>query len=280
MPSYSDRCGASWHDDPAYISNGFCKNIVLAYSYTSIMVSLNIAVVVVLRCWALYDRKPWVLKFLVSFLMLMILPCVYVVTKQANDNLYPIVTLPEILPGCIVVYSSYAWIPYTFALCFESMVFSMMLHRTYVITQKYGNTRLIWRLMIDGTLYYVAAIAAVIFCLGAAVSDSLRAPVISSGLLVSILSTMCSRMILSLHNFTEQEQLERLGTSGVAPAPVFSSSLKVATSDIYEERFKKLEYERSTDHERTSFKFDGGADDYSQIEMNVLRVSDRIGINV
>ncbi|CAE6477570.1 unnamed protein product [Rhizoctonia solani] len=196
------------------ISPMVCKNIVIAYSYASIMVSLNIATVVILRCWALYDRKPWVLKFLISLLMLMVVPCAFVVKKQADDNLYLVNTLPEILPGCIVIHTPNAWIPYIFALIFESTVFSMMLHRTFIIARDYGNTPIIRRLMIDGTLYYVAAIIALIFCLCAVTAKSIRASVISSGLLVSILSVMCSRMTLSLYNFTEHERIERSGTSG------------------------------------------------------------------
>ncbi|KAH7345581.1 hypothetical protein B0J17DRAFT_640425 [Rhizoctonia solani] len=262
-----------------------CKNIVLAYSYASIMVSINIATVVILRCWALYDRKPWVLKFLISLLILMVVPCAFVVKKQADDNLYPVNTLPEILPGCIVVYTPNAWIPYVFALVFESIVFSVMLYRTYIITRDYGNTPLIRRLTIDGTLYYVFAIMALIFCLSASTTSSIRAPVISSGLLVSILSVMCSRMILSLYNFTEQERIERAGTSGVVPSSSLSVRFRGAgTYGTYGEDLEKLgPVEGNIDFtnpmgEELVFKVFRVDDKCTEIEMKVFPVSDRANV--
>ncbi|KDN47288.1 hypothetical protein RSAG8_03767, partial [Rhizoctonia solani AG-8 WAC10335] len=289
MASRSDRPCDSWSDDSECISNEvqkYCHGLLLHLDRC--IVQYSWLVVVVLRCWALYDRKPWVLKFLVSFLILMTGPCIFVLKRQADANQYLINTLPEILPGCIVVYTPYAWVPYTFALVFESLVFSMMLYKTYIITQKYGNTPLIRRLLIDGTLYYVVAIIAVIFCLWAATTNYLRTPVISSGLLVSVLSAMCSRMILSLYNFTGQDQVERLAPSAVGPDSIFSVRPKMAgTFGTDEENCRKLVITEgsmdhmSVEHEVTSFKVGGGLNDnYREIEMSVLHVPQRTGTNV
>ncbi|CAE7224063.1 unnamed protein product [Rhizoctonia solani] len=239
-----------------------CKSVVLAYSFISILTSFNIAVVIILRCWALYDRKPWILRFLGALLMLAIIPCGFILKRQADANIYPVNTMPELVPGCIIIYTEDAWIPYVFALIFESIVFSMMVYKTYSVTREYGGTPLIRRLLIDGTQYYAGAIIAVIFCLCAATVNLLRAPVISSGLLASILSAMCSRMILSLYDFTQQEQPGRVRTSEIVPAPSFSAG------------------PCSIEHDLGGVKVIGANDSYRAIEMDVLRFPYRTNSNV
>ncbi|KAG9086879.1 hypothetical protein FRC07_012964, partial [Ceratobasidium sp. 392] len=55
---------------------------------------------------------------------------------------------PELLPGCTIIYTPEAWLPYVSPSVFETAVFGMMVYRSWIISRQFGSTPLVQRLIL------------------------------------------------------------------------------------------------------------------------------------
>ncbi|QRW02263.1 hypothetical protein RhiLY_01260 [Ceratobasidium sp. AG-Ba] len=100
---------------------------------------------------------------------------------QADSNLYIENPVPELLTGCLVHMTDFAWVPYVFALTYESGVFGLTIWKTWKLRREFGAIELANRFMIDGTLYYVVVLAVLLFSCWGATNEVFKIATSASG---------------------------------------------------------------------------------------------------
>ncbi|KAF8704553.1 hypothetical protein RHS03_05968, partial [Rhizoctonia solani] len=138
--------------------------------------------VLITRVWLLYFRNPWVLISLLTLGVLVSLPPILIISivfKQAihlNEN-----PAPDVIPGCLFGGASkWSWVPYIGTTLYETLLFALTVYK-----------------------------AANIFTIAGSKIPIIYGCATGSGLLGSIMSAMCSRMLLSTKSF-ESERHERI----------------------------------------------------------------------
>ncbi|CAE6464848.1 unnamed protein product [Rhizoctonia solani] len=114
---------------------------------------------------------------------------------------------PDFVTGCIFKSNPLAFIPYIAPFIYETMLFGMTVYKTWKISRGQMATPIIARLMRDGSNYYFVVIGTLIFVGLGSLSPALSPAVNGSGIFLAILSSMCSRLILSTRSFYSEAEV-------------------------------------------------------------------------
>ncbi|KAF8751829.1 hypothetical protein RHS01_08509 [Rhizoctonia solani] len=152
------------------------------YVWGTCIIVAGVMSVLITRVWLLYFRNPWVLISLLTLGVLVSLPPILIISivfKQAihlNEN-----PAPDVIPGCLFGGASkWSWVPYIGTTLYETLLFALTVYK-----------------------------AANIFTIAGSKIPIIYGCATGSGLLGSIMSAMCSRMLLSTKSF-ESERHERI----------------------------------------------------------------------
>ncbi|KAG8739606.1 hypothetical protein FRC12_016263 [Ceratobasidium sp. 428] len=120
-------------------------------------------------------------------------------------------------------------------------IFSLTLRKVWSLSQDFGASPLMQELIKNGAVHSAVLIIILLFsCVGGA-NDAIK----GSGLLVALLSIVCSRAIFSLHIFAEEERKKYLlsvkingGASelrfaDLVPLATFSSNFRPPSHDDF-----------------------------------------------
>ncbi|CAE6422262.1 unnamed protein product [Rhizoctonia solani] len=184
-----------------------CKTIIVASSYGTTLALLFLTPVVIARVWALYGRRRAILGWLLFGLAVVAVSVGVTLNIQAERHIYIKNPAPELISGCLVRFSSTAWVPYVLALLYESIIFGMTLWKTWALKARFGSRTLTSQLLRDGSLYYIVVLVVLTLCSLGTQIEEFKAAALASGFIVAMNSIMCNRMILSMHAFNEETKL-------------------------------------------------------------------------
>ncbi|CAE6528873.1 unnamed protein product [Rhizoctonia solani] len=161
--------------------------------------------VLIFRCWALYNSRHvlWIL-----FIGLAGAATSTIVFT--NRIMREIIVLPQIFPGvlsgCTVIAPTSIWMGLIPTTIFESSLFILTLWKIGTMRDYIGTTRLSRRLAEHGVAYFAIRVVMITFaCIGGSVR-TIQIATNASGLLTSISSVVCSRMMFSLHELNSKPQ--------------------------------------------------------------------------
>ncbi|QRW18435.1 hypothetical protein RhiXN_03359 [Rhizoctonia solani] len=166
----------------------FCVITSSIYVWGTCIIVAGVMSVLITRVWLLYFRNPWVLISLLTLGVLVSLPPILIISivfKQAihlNEN-----PAPDVIPGCLFGGASkWSWVPYIGTTLYETLLFALTVYK-----------------------------AANIFTIAGSKIPIIYGCATGSGLLGSIMSAMCSRMLLSTKSIVffgrfESERHERI----------------------------------------------------------------------
>ncbi|KAG8723462.1 hypothetical protein FRC09_003219 [Ceratobasidium sp. 395] len=184
--------GARW----TFARIAFHSNRVLGLFGTLMLVVARtiVAGVLIMRVWAMYDAKPWLLKTLWFLYFVLIIPSLVLlfIRLTSNENILPNLA-PELITGCRFKPLIYFNLSYMTSFIFETTVFGMTVYKTWKMTR----TPLMKRLARDGSYYYFFTFATLLSMAASYAYPPASCLVSRSGVFMAAMSAMCSRMILS-----------------------------------------------------------------------------------
>ncbi|CAE7128542.1 unnamed protein product [Rhizoctonia solani] len=168
---------------------------------------LIVSSVLIVRIWVIYDRR----RVLVVLLWVLIVVCagclavsapslVFLQVQAQRKNLVPN-PAPDFVTGCIFKSNPLAVIPYIAPFIYETVLFGMTVYKTWELCRGHLATPILTRLMRDGSNYYFVVIGTLVFVGLGSLSPTLSPAVNGSGIFLAMLSSMCSRLILSTRSF-------------------------------------------------------------------------------
>ncbi|CAE6462280.1 unnamed protein product, partial [Rhizoctonia solani] len=192
----------------------FCVVTSGIYAWGTCIIVAGVMSVLIARVWLLYFRNQPTSNFstfgglsagwfraTVPYLF-QILNFKHKLEVHVNQN-----PAPDVIPGCLFDgLSKWSWIPYLGSTLYETLLFGLTVYKVY--TAEY-ELPIINRLYRDGTYYFVVVLAANIFTMAGSQVPLISGCATGSGFLGSIMSAMCSRMLLSTKSF-ESERHERI----------------------------------------------------------------------
>ncbi|KAG8726218.1 hypothetical protein FRC12_023602, partial [Ceratobasidium sp. 428] len=118
--------------------------------------------------------------------------------------------LPAVFSGCLVVVPPQTWTIYIVPLLYDVTMFTLTLWKVWSLSQDFGASPLMQQLMKNGAFHSAVLITILMFsCIGGA-NEAIKIAAHGSGFLAASLSIVCSRAILSLHTFAEEERKKHL----------------------------------------------------------------------
>ncbi|KAB5591729.1 transmembrane protein [Ceratobasidium theobromae] len=146
------------------------------------------------------SQLPWVLvALLATGLGLSLPPLFFVMFGFKQDVHMRANPAPDVIPGCLFGgLAKWVWIPYVGSTLYETLLFGLTVYRVYMAEYELP---IINRLYRDGTYYYVIVLAANLFTMIGTKFPLLSGCATGSGFLGSVMSVMCSRMLLSTKSF-------------------------------------------------------------------------------
>ncbi|KAJ1308067.1 hypothetical protein OPQ81_002133 [Rhizoctonia solani] len=191
-----------------YPSAQFCITTSGIYAWGTCITVAAVMIVLVARVWLLYFRKPWVLALLIILGVLISLPPILVILVAFKQDVHikqnP---APDLIPGCLFGgISKWSWVAYLGNTLYETLLFALTIYKVYTVEYELP---IINRLYRDGTCYFVVVLGANVFTMVGSKIPLLSGCATGSGFLGSIMSAMCSRMLLSTKSF-ESERHERI----------------------------------------------------------------------
>lgn len=213
-----------------------CKRVAFLYSYGIMCECTVIASLLIVRCWALYSQKR-ILWSLCFGLACAFASGLYFIKVLLDRSIFMKNPLPNIFSGCTVIIPSNVWMMYITPMAYESCVFFLTIWKIWRMSRDFGATPLMQRLAQNGVLYFaVIVLIMVLSCVGGTI-DAVKIPSNGSGILSSVTSVVCSRMIFSLHRLIEAERQEGLAgsysvsqTAGVPRFAIPLASMNASTS--------------------------------------------------
>ncbi|CAE6489713.1 unnamed protein product [Rhizoctonia solani] len=178
-----------------------CIIISLFYIYGSVVAMLIVSSVLIVRIWVIYDRKLWVLIVVCMGCLVVSIPSLVLLQVQAQRKNLVSNPAPDFITGCIFKSNPLSVIPYIAPFIYETMLFGMTVYKTWKLSQGHMATPIVARLMRDGSNYYFVVIGTLIFVGLGSLSPTLSPAVNGSGIFLAMLSSMCSRLILSTRSF-------------------------------------------------------------------------------
>ncbi|CAE7081446.1 unnamed protein product [Rhizoctonia solani] len=174
----------------------FCVITSGIYTWGTCIIVAGVLTVLIARVWLLYFRKPWILVALLSLGALVSLPPILVISVAFKQDVHIYRNpAPDIIPGCLFGgLSKWSWVPYLGSTLYETLLFILTIYKAYTVEYELP---IINRLYRDGTYYFVVVLAANIFTMAGSKVRLISGCATGSGFLGSIMSAMCSRMLLS-----------------------------------------------------------------------------------
>ncbi|CAE6402582.1 unnamed protein product [Rhizoctonia solani] len=179
-----------------------CHAVEAIFVWSEVAIIIAGSSVLIVRTWLLWGGTRWVLAVLIGGLLLAsALSIYYVYIDMANFS--TISVNPQLLRGCVVRIPSTVWRPILFPLLYETFVIILTVAK---VSMTPNRAPLVTRLFVDGTLYFIAVAAVLLFTtIGAAYSPT-RALVVGSGFHTVCINIGCSRLFLSLHSWADESQ--------------------------------------------------------------------------
>ncbi|KAG8794520.1 hypothetical protein FRC12_023927 [Ceratobasidium sp. 428] len=171
-----------------------CTGLMFFYFFETLIARTIVAGVLIMRVWAMYDAKPWLLKTLWFLYFVLIIPSLVLlfIRLTSNENILPNLA-PELITGCRFKPLIYFNLSYMTSFIFETTVFGMTVYKTWKMTR----TPLMKRLARDGSYYYFFTFATLLSMAASYAYPPASCLVSRSGVFMAAMSAMCSRMILS-----------------------------------------------------------------------------------
>ncbi|KAG9125921.1 hypothetical protein FRC07_005598 [Ceratobasidium sp. 392] len=150
--------------------------------------------VLIMRVWAMYGARPWLLRILWFMYFLLIVPCLVLISIRisSDQNILPNIA-PGIITGCRFRPLIYFNLSYITSFVFETTVFGMTVYKIW----KMSRTPLMKRLTRDGSYYYLFIFVTLLSMAASFAYPPANFLVSGSGIFLAAMSSMCSRMILS-----------------------------------------------------------------------------------
>ncbi|CAE6432104.1 unnamed protein product [Rhizoctonia solani] len=143
-----------------------CKQVGFMYSYGAMCQCTIISAMLLLRCWAIYDKK-WVVWMLSGALVVAVISGVVIIKFLLDRTIFLDNPLPNIFSGCVVVVPDYVWILYIMPLIYESTLFFLMIWRIYTLTKDCEASPLMQTLARNGMAYFATLVGLMILaCIG------------------------------------------------------------------------------------------------------------------
>ncbi|CAE6398674.1 unnamed protein product [Rhizoctonia solani] len=185
-----------------FMSTIVCKRVGFMYSYGAMFQCTIISAMLLLRCWALYDKKR-VIWILCGGLGGSVISGIVIVKLLLDRTTFLDNPLPNIFSGCIVMIPDYVWILYIVPLIYESSLFFLTIWRIYGLSKDFGATPLMQTLAHNGTTYFATLVGIMILaCIGGTIQP-VKIAANASGVLSAMSSVICSRMIFSLYRIND-----------------------------------------------------------------------------
>ncbi|CAE6468023.1 unnamed protein product [Rhizoctonia solani] len=178
-----------------------CIFVSLFYIYGSVVAMLIVTSVLIVRIWVIYDRKLWVLIVVCAGCLAVSAPSLVFLQVQAQRKNLVANPAPDFVTGCIFKSNPVSYIPYIAPFIYETALFGMTVYKTCQLSRGHVATPIIARLMQDGSNYYFVVIGTLVFVGLGSLSPAVSPAVNGSGIFLAVLSSMCSRLILSTRSF-------------------------------------------------------------------------------
>ncbi|QRW09002.1 F-box-like domain protein [Ceratobasidium sp. AG-Ba] len=178
----------------------------LFYTYGTIFVMCIITSVLIVRIWLIYGKKTWFLLVLIASALGVTVPTLVLFQISLMKSQWIPNPAPDVITACLFTPNPIAFLPYITGLLYETLIFSLTVYKTWKLNRQSMTTPLIIRLFTDGSSYYVVVVLSGIFtCLGA-LHPLISGAAIGSGWLLAMMSSMCSRLILSTRAFYNKDE--------------------------------------------------------------------------
>ncbi|KAG8762180.1 hypothetical protein FRC12_009154 [Ceratobasidium sp. 428] len=161
--------------------------------------------ILLLRVWAIWGRKFWMLGILLLVFASSQLPPAILIGGELQ-KLTPIDNpFPGVLTGCVVTSQSGLksnWVHlYISSLTYESVLFLLTLVRAWILNKRGIGTPIMTLLTRDGAWYFLVVIASVsLTAIGTSVPKT-QAAALMSEFFTAIMACICSRLLLRLRGF-------------------------------------------------------------------------------
>ncbi|QRV78428.1 hypothetical protein RhiJN_06443 [Ceratobasidium sp. AG-Ba] len=128
------------------------------------------------------------------------------VTLLAQKNIYLVNPLPSVFSGCVMIFPEGIWKIYILPIAWEWTVFGLTIWKIWNLQESYGATPLMQRLAQNGIAYFVVLLLLFLFLTIGGSIEQIKIASNGSGFVVAISSVVCSRVIISLHEFKHAQQ--------------------------------------------------------------------------
>ncbi|KAJ1300737.1 hypothetical protein OPQ81_002380 [Rhizoctonia solani] len=195
-----------------------CKQVGFLYSYGANFQYSIVSAMLLLRCWALYEKKQ-VVWMLCGGLIGVVVSGIVIAHFIIGSSSFIENPLPNIFSGCIMIVPDYVWVLYMMPLFYESTLFTLMIWRIYTLSKNIGATPLMQTLAKNGIAYFATLVILVILaCIGSTI-QVIKIGANGSGLFNAVSSVVCSHMIFSLYQTIDDEIQEAHTLSGTRGNP-------------------------------------------------------------
>ncbi|KAL5633287.1 hypothetical protein ACGC1H_003698 [Rhizoctonia solani] len=212
------------HPSPAV-----CHTVEAIFVWSEVAIIIAGSSVLIVRTWLFWDGARWVLAALIGGLLLASTFSIYYVYIDMEK--FSIINVnPQLLRGCVVRIPSTVWRPILFPLLYETFIIVLTVAK---VSMTPNRAPLVMRLFVDGTLYFIAVAAVLLFTTIGAAYTPTRALVVGSGFHTVCISIGCSRLFLSLHSWASESQRRSatyFSQSRASKQPHQSSSSSLSTS--------------------------------------------------
>ncbi|CAE7149758.1 unnamed protein product [Rhizoctonia solani] len=188
-----------------------------------------------LRCWALYERRR-VVWVLFGGLICAVIAGIVIIKFLLDRTAFLNNPLPNVFSGCVVMVPDYVWVLYIVPLMYESTLFLFTIWRIYALSKDFESTPLMQTLGQNGMAYFATLVALMVLaCVGGTI-QTVKIAANASGVLSAISSVVGSRMIFSLYRITHKERQEdqtfsvTCGDTNGSTIPQFAVPLQSLTS--------------------------------------------------
>ncbi|KAG8760358.1 hypothetical protein FRC12_009579 [Ceratobasidium sp. 428] len=130
------------------------------------------------------------------------IPTLVLLQLRARKSKFVKNPAPRLVSGCTLKTSPLGAGAYVGPFIYETGIFLLTVYKTW----KISPTPLMQRLMRDGSKYYLMVIVTLLLIGASSFSPNMRRAMTGSGVLTAIVSTMCSRLILSGLAFYDENQ--------------------------------------------------------------------------